>query len=701
MRMLLPAPAASYGYSISAGGTGTAGGDGGGGGDTEFDTGAGASSLKCTGAGGGTRMGSGTAVTLTRGGAGGEGNVNELTGDVISAHGSGGSPGIRLSGSVVIGGNGGSSAFDGGGRGASTGNGEVGLQGSGGGGSVDVNNDSVRTGRAGGDGLIVVTEFYDGGIGPEGPEGPLGADALTAPTVAAIGAEWSSTGTPTVTLPTHQANDILLISVESANQTVATPAGGWARLGPANGIGTAGAAGATKLTVFWLRAVDGATAAPTIADSGDHTYGVAIAIRGCPTTGDPFHLLDQNFKRATSTTGTSGKGVTSVDQCLILDIFGHAIDSATAQGSSPTNADLSSVTEQFDDSTQDGNNGGLYIMSGIKAKAGPIGASTVTWATTTVDVSTRIAFLPELTTSLGVVSRPPETQKFFGSVADLDDTWVKPTGAKTVFAQTVDGGGGGGGGRSAATAAGGGGGGGGGYDEAWFNADDLAATVTVHAGRGGAAGSADGGGNVGVVSEFDKGNAGPLTSTRRITGIAATAPASADGGNGGSGSGRGTTSPAVQTTRLDAFGTNAARPGVGGGCAGGSGTTAPTGGGNADWGGGGGESGADTDASLTAITNGWSNRGGGGGGGGRTNTVIAIPGFGGGVAAPTTPQGGAGNDSLRLPYGGSGGIGGGSSVAAGGPGGFPGGGGGGGGGAASGTGGIGGDGIVMVTTFFS
>ena len=518
----------------------------------------------------------------------------------------------------------------------------------------------------------------------------------TLPSIVSVGAEFTSTGTPTATLPgTHAANDILVLAIQTSNQDFATPAG-YTQLGPKNGIGASAAAGSTKLCLFWKRD-GGAESAPTLSDSGDHTYGFMFAVRGCKTTGDPFNLCGQGFKFTASTTGTSDKAKTVMDNCLVVTVFAHGIDNAGAQGSSPTNADLTSVTEHFDDGTTDGTGGGLYMMSGVKQEHGPVGASTVTWGSSTVDVSTVIAFRPDDSAENG---RPTQIQTFIGSVADLDDTWVKPSGAIAVFVQIMDGGGGGSGGNTTTTAAGGGGGGGGGYDEATYRADDLADTITVHAGRGGAVGTAlNQAGNLGVVSEFGKGDGfGPLIGANRSAGVAATAAASADGGNGGCGAGKGTN--AVETTRLTLSSLDTGTAMGGRGAAGGSGTTAPTGGSEADWGGGGGESGGDTDAAITSANNGNSMCGAGGGSGGRTNTNISGSGRGGGAAGVISAQGATGGQSTRLPYGGSGGVGGGSSVVLGGTGGFPGGGGGGGAGVAGGFGGAGGNGCVVVTTHF-
>lgn len=522
------------------------------------------------------------------------------------------------------------------------------------------------------------------------------------PTVISVGAEFHSTGVPTATLPgTHAAGDILVLVIQLSNDSNYAAPTGYKEIGPQNGIGAAAAAGSTKIAIFWKRD-GGSETAPTLTDAGDHTYGVMFAVRGCATTGDPFHFGANEWKLATSTAGSSARSVTWLDNSLVVDIFAHGIDSATAQASSVANADLTNVTEQFDGSTTDGTGGGIVIVSGENAVASRVAVTTLTWAATTVEVSTRIHFVPAVNTNRDVISgRPVEVQFFIGSAADLDAAWARPNGAARVHAQVIDGGGGGSGGNITTTAAGGGGGGGGGYDEAWYDADELGASVTIHAGKGGAAGTIlNQAGNPGVLSEFDKGGQGPLTSARRIAGTGATAAASADGGNGGCGSGRGTASPAVATTRIDltAATAGAALGGVGG--RGGSGTTAPTGGSPADWGGGGGESGADTDASITGANNGWSVRGGGGGGGGRTTTNVGGGAPGGGAAAPAATQGTNGVTSTRLPYGGSGGCGGGSSVVVGGNGGFPGGGGGGGAGVTGGFGGAGAHGMVVVTTFF-
>ena len=532
--------------------------------------------------------------------------------------------------------------------------------------------------------------------------GPSAAWSPTSPTVRAVSAEAHGTGTASLTLPAgHTTNDIIILAIQTSNESIATPAG-YTQIGPENGLGINVTAGATRLGLFWARDNGAMTDPLTIADSGDHTYATAIAITGCPKVGDPFHFLGNSAKFATATAAASVATRTTIDQCLILDFFAHHLSATGAQMSGfATNASLQSRATQFDGSTTDGTGGGIVIISGVKFVAGTVNATTFNWGTTTADLHTVIAMIPA--DAYHAMSSPPPTdvQTFIGSASDLDDTWTKPFTARRVFVQICDGGGSGSGGNITTTAEGGGGGGGGGYDEAWFNADQLAATIAVHPGKGGAVGTAlNQAGAVGVVSEFDKGGRGPLISAYRFTQLAATAAASAVSGAGGSGSGRGLSARAVGA-RIDL---SAATAGVAlggtGGRGGGPGGTAPVGGSPAEWGGGGGESGGDTDAAITSANNGWSTRGAGGGSSGRTNTNISGSGAGGGAPGVINAQGGVGTDSTHWPYGASGGIGGGSSTVTGGAGGFPGGGGGGGAGVAGGFGGRGGHGCVVVTTFF-
>lgn len=308
-------------------------------------------------------------------------------------------------------------------------------------------------------------------------------------------------------------------------------------------------------------------------------------------------------------------------------------------------------------------------------------------------------------------------------VFTANGTWTKPTGAKRVHVQCWGGGGGGGGGATGGVANGGNGAGGGGgaYIDHWYEAGDLAASVsvTVGAATGNAATSADGAtGNpssFGTLMQAFGGGGG-----RR--GVSDGSPG---GGGGGGLHGAGTVGSLTQGGAgggPGAGGTNSVGVGIYGGMGGGTTNTAPNVSGTqgvAVFGGGGG--GGCTSAGVGAAGRTSLYGGGGGGGGGGLAGAGAVAGgaggasgsdtvniTGGGGAAATTGSGGTGTAGSPSTYGagGTGGGGGGSHASGtggtGGAGGARGGGGGGGGGGstAGGTGGAGGRGEVIVTTYF-
>lgn len=508
----------------------------------------------------------------------------------------------------------------------------------------------------------------------------LATSTTTPPTFVAAGASASGTGAVVPAIYAGAiADDIIVLVVQSDNQTATAPAT-YTQMGPEVGIGTAGAAGGTRLAAFWKRHT-GTESDPTVADTGDHTIAFTFGIRGCPTSGDPFRNVGATRKTTASTTSTGSAGATPADNCLIVQLFATALDSASAAFSVPTNASLTSVTEQVDVATADGNGGGIGLITGLLATAGSFVATTAT-VTSTVDVGLCFYFLPA-----GFVNRGEHIDRQIFTTAGFADTWTKPSGAKRVKMVAIGGGASGSAGRNAATAAGGGGGGGGGYNMFELAAADLPATLTVTAGAGGAAtahvdGTAS---NVGAVSTVTL--AGALI-CQGARGNAAGASGSGSGGLGGNGGGAGSaTAAGVNSYALQP---------TGGGTGG---TTAGDGGGGFDIAGGAGAGGG---TSQAASSGGFSYRGGGGGGGGRSNTNVGSGGasvLGVGVAGGAT-AGAAGVTSGLYEFGGSGGAGGTSTAGTGGAGGWP-GGGGGGGGSQSGAqgGGAGADGVVVITTW--
>lgn len=508
----------------------------------------------------------------------------------------------------------------------------------------------------------------------------VGSTTTTMPTIVGVGASASGTGDVTPALYTgHRKDDIIFMAVQSSAQTPATPTD-YKKTGPYVGFGGAASAGATRLTCFWKRH-DGSESDPTITDTGDHTLAVIIGIRGCVTTGNPFLNMGARRNLTASTTATSTSGTTQFDKALIMDIFTHALDSASTAFSAPTNASLSDVTLHADVATADGTGGGIGIITGGKALRGDFVATTAT-VTSAQTGALSFAFIPENVSHAGLMDR----QVFL--TATMVDTWIKPDqGGKISRMRGFGGGASGSAGRNAATAAGGGGGGAGMWHENYVPTDQLPATLSVTVGGGGAAtantdGAASQAGGASQVSD------GTYIILSANGGGAATASASGAGGTGGNGGGRSTAAAA-------GTGSWTVQP-AGGGTGG---TTAMAGAGNLSEGGGSGAGGGTTQANSSG---GSAMKAGGGGGGGRSNTNFG-PGGGsvlfGQLAGGATASANGQDSPYPYEFGGSGGAGGTSTSGPGGSGGFP-AGGGGGGGSQSGAqrGGAGGSGLVVIDT---
>ena len=185
------------------------------------------------------------------------------------------------------------------------------------------------------------------------------------------------------------ANHIALTFVESGSADTVTPPTNWVTLGSVNV--TTGSF-PTKLSVLWRR-LTASEAAPTIADAGDHMVGQMMVVSGCVTSGNPWEALSQTTELTADTSVSIPGGTTTVNGALWIAVFGTGQDVASTNGVNATwaNASLTNLTERMDIWTSTGGGGGFAMVTGEKATAGAVSATTAT-LTLTANFKTLISF---------------------------------------------------------------------------------------------------------------------------------------------------------------------------------------------------------------------------------------------------------------------------------------------------------------------
>jgi len=271
------------------------------------------------------------------------------------------------------------------------------------------------------------------------------ASAASAPTFQAVGTAQSGiaalTGATAVAWPTHQAEDVGLLIIQTNNQavTLGTNAADWTQVtNSPQGTGTAGSSGATRLTVFWSRATSSTMGAVGINDSGDHQIAQIITFRGVTNTGNPFNLSAGNVAATAATAVSIPGATTTIANALVVAIVANATLTTTAQTSGWTNSSLSSVTERADINTNVGFGGGFGVATGVKAAAGAYNATTATLATSSRQGRMSIALRPPVTvlangTNPGNVTIAPG----LATATDVDAFTLQTTGASNTDTVTA------------------------------------------------------------------------------------------------------------------------------------------------------------------------------------------------------------------------------------------------------------------------
>jgi MSHA biogenesis protein MshQ len=203
---------------------------------------------------------------------------------------------------------------------------------------------------------------------------PIQAAPPTFQAFSAIAASADGNNDPTVTLPAHALNDILLLAtiVRRNNQTVATPAG-WTQIGTPTVRSTV-----ATYQFFWKRAAGGSETNPVInrGQNGD-VYAAVVTYRGAITTGDPWEV------KGTVTTGTTDPsvitGITTLtdDSLVVVAVSGEDDNNAsiTTTGTNPA-----AYTAHYVESAT-GADGVITFSEFARTTAGPTGNVSVDWNT--------------------------------------------------------------------------------------------------------------------------------------------------------------------------------------------------------------------------------------------------------------------------------------------------------------------------------
>lgn len=198
---------------------------------------------------------------------------------------------------------------------------------------------------------------------------------MAAPTyVAEGGSEGSAINTPG-NWPTMLVNDYVYILVALGNSTApvlpAAPTGYTLEATSAQ-VGTI--ASNTAIAAVYSKRMTAAEGAPTFSGITGQRFFLACQIRGAIATGSPTVIITTNTKNVASTAASFDAGNSNYTDSLILYQF-VSTSGANPAWSAAANANLSSLTEQYDTGAGENN---VAAISGGLAAGGAIGTLTAT-----------------------------------------------------------------------------------------------------------------------------------------------------------------------------------------------------------------------------------------------------------------------------------------------------------------------------------
>jgi cellulose synthase/poly-beta-1,6-N-acetylglucosamine synthase-like glycosyltransferase/transposase-like protein len=234
------------------------------------------------------------------------------------------------------------------------------------------------------------------------------ASAPTFVSAGSIIADTTGGGSVTPTMPSHLADDILIVSAQNTGgDTPVTSTTGWQTIATVTGTSDA--------RWFWKRATGAGTAGPTITTSNTDLFAIGYVIRGAITTGTPFEATKTAGDNTTaSTTPTTSSLTTLGGNRLVITFVNHDDDTTFSSGNPP-----SGWTADSNVTSASGTQVGFNVISKTQASAGVVSQATVgTLAASELWASTTFAFKPNTDLTPGVTIKLQEDDGSFGSWSD-------------------------------------------------------------------------------------------------------------------------------------------------------------------------------------------------------------------------------------------------------------------------------------------
>lgn len=214
-----------------------------------------------------------------------------------------------------------------------------------------------------------------------------------APTIAMGTVNAGTTGAVTYTLPSHQADDILLLATECNVTGGLTAPSGWsATAASPKAQGT----NVTTLSSFWKRATSGAETNPQVAATTDHQTGIPFRVRGGLTSGNPWDASTSGGQTSGTSRTFSGFSTVTADSLVVYMLTADADTATDIFGTLSTPSGLTGFTILGSNPTANGNGGEILVAYGTKATAGFVGNLTWTFSTAAAWAGIALALPPAL-----------------------------------------------------------------------------------------------------------------------------------------------------------------------------------------------------------------------------------------------------------------------------------------------------------------